>query len=110
MLNPRILLVTGLLAMVVPHVAFAGEIVHFSLREDELATPAKRELLLDRIEKVSVQSCKRGSVLATRASRSRCADDLTNQFVQAIDNDALTLLVEAQTGAVYRTAHRQDEV
>jgi UrcA family protein len=106
MLSSKVLLATAFLAMIAPHVANAGEVVKFSFRENELATPDKRELLLDRIEKASAQSCESASPLVPEVSKKRCADDLAGQFVRAIDNNALTLLAESQASATYRTARR----
>lgn len=104
--SSKVLLVAGLLAVSASSAANARERVDFSFREDELATPAARELLLARIEGTSVQSCDRASILATKAAKQYCADDLTEQFVNAIANDALSLLAESKARAAFRTARR----
>lgn len=104
--SSKLLLAAGLLTVTAPFVANAGERVDFSFREGELATPATRELLLDRIEKASLQSCESASTLATEVATKRCADDLTEQFVRAIANDALSSLAESKARALYRTARR----
>ncbi|RIV75393.1 UrcA family protein [Pelagerythrobacter aerophilus] len=104
--SSKTLLAVGLLAVTAPFVANAGERVDFSFREGELATPAARQLLLERIERASLQSCGSASALVTEVATKRCADDLTDQFVRAIANEALSSLAESKARAAYRTARR----
>lgn len=96
----------ALLATTMPNIANAGEVVEFAFRESELTTPAKRELLLTRIEKEAMQSCESGSAVAPKSAIKRCAADLMDQFVRAIDDPQLTLLAEPKSRALFRTASR----
>lgn len=102
----KTLIIPVILAIATPQVANAGEVVEFSLQESELSTPEARELLLDRMTKFTVRNCRDSSVLAPKDAVARCAADLRTQFVRAINNDALTLLVEAQGRDIYRSASR----
>ena len=95
-----------LLAATLPTVANAGEMVEFAFKESELATAEKREMLLDRIEKVSLQYCDTGSAVAPRFAVERCAVDLKEQFIAAIGDADLALLAESEERSPFRTASR----
>ena len=89
-----------------PVVANAGTVVEFAFKKSELSTPAKREMLLDRIEEASRAYCDDGSILATKDAEKRCAASLKKQFIAAIDDEQLTLLAESEERALIRTASR----
>ena len=91
--------------MAVPAPAIAGERVEFAYKASELSTPALRAELFKRIELVARQSCRSTSSLAPREWISSCTEGLKEQFVQAIDDEELTLLAAASQPA-YRTASR----
>ncbi|MEL7190520.1 MAG: UrcA family protein [Pseudomonadota bacterium] len=102
----KTIIVPVVLAIATPQVAYAGEVVEFSLQKSELSTPKARELLLDRMTKFAMRNCRDSSVIAPRDAVARCAEDLRAQFVRAIDDDALTLLLDAQGRKTYRSASR----
>jgi len=81
-------------------------VVEFSFKESELATQASRALLLDRIEEHSKRSCETASAVATIVAVRRCAEDLTDQFVNAIGDEELSQLVEVGEVAPYHSASR----
>lgn len=102
----KLLFAPVICALSTAHIANAGEAVDFAFKESELSTQERRELLLDRIQSFSTQSCSSVSVLVTRYAAERCATDLKQQLVNAIDNDALTMLAEARAEKTYRSASR----
>lgn len=102
----KTLIVPAVLALAAPQVANAGEVVQFSLKQSELSTPEARALLLDRMTKFTTRSCRDSAAFAPRDAVARCAEDLTAQFVQAIDHDELTVLLNAQDSETYRSASR----
>lgn len=96
----------GMIAFSAPYSASASETVHFSFQESELATASARENLLARIEKVSARSCRKSSSILPLAGTMRCKDDLKDQLVEAIGNQALTTLAESKEGSIFRSASR----
>lgn len=109
MRKPKILTVAVAVALSLPAIASAGNagvVVEFSFKESELATSAAREVLLDRIEEHSKRSCENGSSLATIVAVRRCAEDLTNQFVQAIGDEELSQLAGGEEPEIYESASR----
>lgn len=106
MQKSKILLIATACVLATPGSGYAHEAVLFSFTKGELATSDTRELLLERIEKHSRKSCKKGSSLATIEAVKRCTKDLKQQFVRAIDDDALTLLASTDGQRRVRTARR----
>ncbi len=106
MQKSMILIAATFAAATTPAFATTGTVVEFAFKQSELSTPAKRDLLLDRIEETSLNYCDTGSPLATNAAIKRCAADLKEQFITAIDHDELTLLAESEARAPFRTASR----
>ncbi|MEL6529092.1 MAG: UrcA family protein [Pseudomonadota bacterium] len=100
----KILLVPVFAALATSQVASAGEVVEFTLKKSELSTPEQREVLLDRIERVSAESCHSSSDLVTRTAIKACTEDLASQFVKNIDDDSLTMLAQKRESTVYRSA------
>lgn len=96
----------SILALSAPQAVSAGEIVEFSLNENELNSPESRQVLLERMTRFSTSSCKSTSVLVTRSAVKGCADELLKQFVKEIDHDALSLLAGVRTNDAYRSASR----
>ena len=101
-----VLIAATLAAAATPSVAATGTMVEFAFKKSELSTPAKREMLLDRIEETSMDYCDTGSAVATKSDMKRCAADLKEQFVAAIDDSELTLLAESEERSAFRTASR----
>ena len=100
------LFAAALLAATVPGVASAEVAVDFAFKKSELNTAESRESLLARIQKVSRQSCKSSSRILPKSAIKRCAADLSDQFVRAIDDPQLTLLAETGSAEPFRTAAR----
>lgn len=88
---------------VLPATAHA-EVVEFAFKASELATDTTRKALLERIEARAKEACRFGDPFSTRKARKRCAENLTVQFVAAIDDEALTVLANGKNPALIRTA------
>ena len=102
----KTLIVGALLSLAAPAAALSGEVVTFSFKKSELETQASRQSLLDRIELHSFRSCDTGSALASEKTIKRCAVDLRDQFIKAIDDEALNQLAQSQSDKPFRTARR----
>ncbi len=98
------LIVAAVIVTSTPHVALAKEKVDFVYKPSELTNANKRSQLLERIENVSYKSCKTSSRLAPEESVERCARDLRDQFVKAIADENLTLLVQSDSRTPFRSA------
>lgn len=94
------------LTFAAPLAASNGVMVEFSLNKSELASTESRQVLLDRMTQFATAECKASSFLMTRNAVKSCADDLMGQFLKEIGDDGLTLLAEAHTREVYRSASR----
>ncbi len=106
MQHSKLSIVLVLLAFAAPQVASAGEVVEFALKESELSSPEKREVLLKRMTMFAAKSCDDGSVFATKDAIAACTKDLTTQFVKKVDHDALSKLAKTRASEPYRSASR----
>lgn len=100
------LIAGAFISLAAPAMASGGEMVTFSFMKSELETSDSRQLLLDRITAHSMRACDTGTIFATPDAVRRCADDLREQFIKAIDDDALSLLARSEEKVQFRTARR----
>ena len=96
----------ALLLLSAPLAAEQGKVITFSFTKSELATEETRRVLLERIEAHSFRSCSSPSPMVSIEAKKRCAIDLRDQFLEAIDNEALTRLVQSESEMPFRTARR----
>lgn len=90
--NAALFLAAPLLATLAVPAAATTQVIEFSYKPSELTSQQSRLELLNRIEKESVRACKQVSVVVPLEAKKRCAEDLAEQFVEAIDDDMLTQL------------------
>ncbi len=106
MQTAKTLLAATFIIVATPQLANASAIAELQFQKGELATAAQRDLLLDRIERTSEQTCERASRLMTKSAVDSCAADLVAKFVEAIGDDSLNQLTTSQSGTTFANARR----
>lgn len=96
----------ALLLLSAPLAAQQGRVVTFSFTESELASEETRRVLLERMEAHSFRSCSSPSPMVSIEAKKKCAVDLRDQFLEAIDDEELTLLVQSESRLPFHTARR----
>lgn len=96
----------ALLLLSAPLAAQQGKVVTFSFTKSELATDETRRVLLERMEAHSFRSCSSPSPIVSMEAKEECAIDLRDQFIEAINDEELTLLVQSESDLPFRTARR----
>lgn len=89
-----------------PLAAQQGKVITFSFTKSELATEETRRVLLERMEAHSFKSCSSPSPMVSIKAKKKCAIDLRDQFLEEIDDEALTLLVQSESDEPFHTALR----
>jgi UrcA family protein len=106
MQKAKTLLAATFIIVATPQLANASAVAEFQFKKSELATAEQRNLLIDRIERSSEQTCEKASRLMTKSAVDSCAADLVAKFVEAIGDDSLIQLTTSQNGTTLTKVRR----